>query len=699
MSLSKASNAADDLDFDESYQYKPDDFLANLRNGIFPTAPGQDIVDSLDNSVTDLDATDDKKDTHDLHDTHNVHDTPNAPNAPNTPTVADARTAGKDSLLGMTISVTPDAVQIYDQYGRVIDGGQNGPVQNGPVQNGLMQNSPGQSQKTRRPKQLSRNALIKTNTTKGLSGLTNMGNTCFANSIIQALSNTPTFMAYFSIRNSTIREELKRRIVDRMYEEEESRREKEGKIDEMNTSIDIDLLVIDIESKQTVSYNLGNLFRHMWAINCEVKPVGFRRMVGKHIPAFNGYSQSDAQEFLTALLDRIDEETKGLCHTDIEYTKEQSELRDAIAEIRAEYKRNMAIVRNLQGKKQRIEESLRQIDLDLVDPTAAIYGESYVDENKVQRDSYARQLTTIDPQLAAKTELTKNCIADINRALQADPIDFMRVESYTAYERLFGKSYSIINDIFSGLNISTVTCKQCQMVSFIFERFDILALNLPDSEYVPGKSYSLAEVLNYYIRGEELSGTNKFNCGYCAAQTDAVKKIQLYNTPDKLAIMIKKYQIVPKDDRFPKHAQGKIVKTSTKIEYPMELDLAPHLSEYIDRSESCKYRLYASVRHSGALESGHYYTYARSPLNDQWYCFDDGDVYWVQEEEALKSNGYILFYERVHDEISDDYSDDSDDSDDSDGSDTIEIPKEAENTGTAKVVEAEETVAQDDQQS
>ena len=57
--------------------------------------------------------------------------------------------------------------------------------------------------------------------TKGLSGLTNLGNTCYANSIIQSLSNTDSFMAYFIRRDSKLREELLNRVIDKQAVEKE----------------------------------------------------------------------------------------------------------------------------------------------------------------------------------------------------------------------------------------------------------------------------------------------------------------------------------------------------------------------------------------------------------------------------------------------------------------------------------------------
>ena len=169
-----------------------------------------------------------------------------------------------------------------------------------------------------------------------------------------------------------------------------------------------------------------------------------------------------------------------------------------------------------------------------------------------------------------------------------------------------------------------------------------------DPIYIPGKEYTLSELIEHYVGDENLCGDNQFSCSYCMKKTDAKKNLHLYAMPDKLVIMAKKYQRVPDDERFPVRLRNSIVKTSTRVNYPIELDMTPYLYEHAGE-EDCRYRLYATVRHSGGLEGGHYYTYGRNHINDKWFIFDDGDVYNVEEAEVLSANGYILFYERIYD--------------------------------------------------
>jgi ubiquitin C-terminal hydrolase len=613
------------------------------------TAPGMDIEDSLDASITEI--TDGKSNS-------------NPDQNVRTSGEYDRMENDDDPLIGRTIHL--------DSHGRaVIDDGTDKKEGLDEKKSGTDTSSENRSNSSGRKKRPAKKSqVLKEVTTKGLSGLTNLGNTCFANSILQALSNTPPFMAYFSKRDSQLRKDLVNRIVDLDFDEYEKKQKaakdkKPDATDESNMEIDID--EVTQRSKCTISYKIGILFAYMWAMNCEVKPIGFKRMINKHIPAFKGYAQNDAQEFLTALLDRIDEETKGSCVMEFVLTPSQNEMQEKIVAIKEEVGRHMKCLNEMAAKKNAVQEKIDALykeaetaqaattDETTGPPTtASSEGETPIvfvldDEAQIQKDSYDRQLAKIDPEYEQARENVRRCIADINQLLHDNPKDFMLLESNAAWERLFEDSYSIINDIFSGLNISTVVCSECKMVSFRFERFDILSLHLLDSVYAPGKEYSLEELIGGYTGDDHLTGDNQFICSYCMKKTDATKNLHLYAMPDKLVVMLKKYQKVPDDDRFPIRQRNAIVKTSTRVNYPTEIDMSPYMYEHATEND-CRYRLYAVVRHSGGLEGGHYYTYARNAINDKWFMFDDGDVFFVEEEEVLRANGYILFYERLYED-------------------------------------------------
>lgn len=109
----------------------------------------------------------------------------------------------------------------------------------------------------------------------GICGLQNLGNTCFMNSAVQCLSNTPPLTEF---------------ITSLRYESE---------INYENT----------LGSGGRIAKEYGNMIKMMWSGQYDnIAPREFKYVIGKLSSQFCGYAQHDAQELMAFLLDGLHED-------------------------------------------------------------------------------------------------------------------------------------------------------------------------------------------------------------------------------------------------------------------------------------------------------------------------------------------------------------------------------------------------------
>ncbi|XP_070553223.1 ubiquitin carboxyl-terminal hydrolase 38-like [Ptychodera flava] len=214
----------------------------------------------------------------------------------------------------------------------------------------------------------------------------------------------------------------------------------------------------------------------------------------------------------------------------------------------------------------------------------------------------------------------------------------------------------------------------------------------------------LEELIDHFLAPEILEGENKYYCEKCQSLQNAVRYLEIKHPPQFLILTLLRFSYDVK-----LHTRSKLL---TDVKYPRllrlplrgsqssKLDLVSRLradegADAMSQSPSMKrrchssqdgkdmsdcydreYRTYAltsAIVHSGtSSESGHYYCYGRhtTPVNlhvdedsgdtdylpDQWYLFNDSRVSYScfksfsnVTKHFSKDTAYVLFYKRIFD--------------------------------------------------
>ncbi|CAH9099671.1 unnamed protein product [Cuscuta epithymum] len=197
---------------------------------------------------------------------------------------------------------------------------------------------------------------------------------------------------------------------------------------------------------------------------------------------------------------------------------------------------------------------------------------------------------------------------------------------------------------FQGILTNETRCLCCETVTARDETFFDLSLDIEQNS-------SITSCLKNFSSTETLNAEDKFFCDKCCSLQEAQKRMKIKKPPHILVIHLKRFKYIEQ--------LGRYKKLSYRVVFPLELKLSNTTVEDAD----AEYSLFGVVVHVGSGPNhGHYVSLVKS--HNHWLYFDDENVEMIdesavqtffgsaQEYSSNTDHGYILFYERVGDAMS-----------------------------------------------
>lgn len=494
----------------------------------------------------------------------------------------------------------------------------------------------------------------------GLVGLQNIANTCYMNSAIQALSNSPPLTGYFL---------------------------------DCGSIIETDLLGNQTVSKPGLAKHYHKLIKEMWCKNRRyVVPSGILYGIRIVHPMFRGYQQHDTQEFLRCFMDQLHEELKEVTQQqppDLLSLQDRNGDPDispcpspSPSQSEAEYETCDSGVS---------EQSSLSDDVSINSKQTRMLSRSPSPSQRAVSSPHSRQQSPIGSNRSNSSSSGSMTSSQQQQQQQSNDSQQQKQTKDKLPER------SIISDIFDGKLLSSVQCLTCDRVSTREETFQDLSLPIPGKDHLAvlhqnhpgmpaappphphpaptagsstgitcsdavypvsgdswiwwfwnwpfwswirswfwGPAVSLHDCMAAFFSADELKGDNMYSCEKCNKLRNGVKYSRVLALPEMLCVHLKRFR----------HDLSYSSKISSPVHFPLNgLDMRPYLHKDC-KSEVTSYDLCAVICHHGTVGGGHYTSFAKHDPTGKWFEFDDQLVTQVSPEDVQNCEAYVLFYRK-----------------------------------------------------
>lgn len=186
-----------------------------------------------------------------------------------------------------------------------------------------------------------------------------------------------------------------------------------------------------------------------------------------------------------------------------------------------------------------------------------------------------------------------------------------------------------LSSLFDGLLESSVTCQSCGRASLTRDRYMDLSLDIHNVDIS-----TLDDALFEFTKTEQLTEDNSVFCQKCQKKRSVTKGLRLATAPSILVCHLK---------RFAYDAYGRLVRLHKRIGFPQQLEIGDFMSN-LNKARPPPYDLVGVLVHQGqTCASGHYLAFVKK--NGEWFKCNDSEVTKVDEETVMMQQAYILMYE------------------------------------------------------
>lgn len=329
---------------------------------------------------------------------------------------------------------------------------------------------------------------------KGLTGIWNKGNTCYMNSAIQAglghnyLITSHLFKDEPKVRATLLTNAQKITKDMELFKPDvdspiplELRLKLAAEDFDPNTLTDEEAEYI---YKVSMTGQLIQLLKFMWARNCSVIPTSFKAVFSEACNRFfAGYEQHDVGEALFCIVNALQEELA----------------------VKTDVKIHTPFTEGLHIYIQHL------------------------------RDIARRKATTLESE-------HQTFDAELTALAKSMPDEALIISAYTEMRKYYNSSHSRITEIFTGFLAMSTHCPkpECGFGSHRFEPFTNISLPMP-TDLPAGTVLTLKHCLEEYSKNEVLDEQNMWTCDGCNEKVQAHKQATIWEAAPSMVFQINRF--------------------------------------------------------------------------------------------------------------------------------------------------------------